>query len=294
MNPPKVAMKLIAVLVVLGFHTVAWACPLACELTVSDSTITEPATVTYSVRLYCPTDPPHEDWVNTLSDTFGTDFSARLPIDVAGPNFSVLESYPVSLDYQKCLALPGAIVAPDGQVTVTNTVIGTSAWFVNTFSCPAVVTCEPPQTGNGATRTIGYYKTHSKVLEACVAGGVNLGYTTVASLDDALGLLWAEPSAFTGVAKARLLLGRQLLVAMCNEKLFGAVPADSVLESDALAALTGTDCAAMKGLATSVDAFNNSNDDVALPTGLDASLLANTGKPEPIPAAPVFGGACTP
>ena len=57
-----------------------------------------------------------------------------------------------------------------------------------------------------------------------------------------------------------LLLARQLLVAVCNGRVFGSTPADTSFVPAAVNALAGTACSTMNWLQGQLDAFNNSGD----------------------------------
>jgi len=111
-------------------------------------------------------------------------------------------------------------------------------------------------------------------LQQCLnQGPINLGPLTVSTLDDALGLLWGSPAeladgtARSAFDRASFLLERQLLTATCNVRLFGATPTPSNLIASAIAALSGTDCTLLSTLEGELDAFNNSGDTVAFPSG---------------------------
>ncbi len=160
----------------------------------------------------------------------------------------------------------------DNVVTVT--------WDLGSAQCTARLICIPPGSPSpgttGATRTMGFFKTHEDALTQCLAqGDVDLGFITISSLQSALGLLWGSPSRFPdktrreGVDQARFLLARQTLTAICNLRLFGTTPTPSDLIDSAVAALAGTTCASMLDLEGQVDAFNNSGDASAFPDGFD-------------------------
>jgi hypothetical protein len=128
--------------------------------------------------------------------------------------------------------------------------------------------------GTGATRTIGFYKTHESALQQCLdLGPIDLGTLTVSTLDHALGILWGSPSRFpdntprTGLDQARFLLQRQTLAGICNQRLFGTQPVPSTLLADAVAAISGTDCTLILSLQVQVDAYNNSGDANPFPAG---------------------------
>jgi hypothetical protein len=175
--------------------------------------------------------------------------------------------------YEVCRQL----AAYDGtqDSTVQNTV--TVTWDLGSAQCGAELQClppGPPPTG-GATRTMGFFKVHEEATQACLAQGpVDLEIATITTLEDALGLLWASPSRYDTHQRRSewdrdaLLLARQLFVAICNERLFGADLSTTLVEQSR-SALQGTDCGLMTTLAGQLDAFNNSNDEVPFPAGFD-------------------------
>ncbi len=131
--------------------------------------------------------------------------------------------------------------------------------------CSAELICQPPL---GPTRTLGYFKTHPAAVASCVASGnIQLGYFTVAQGDAtaALGVLSANPAKYdsgakrSGLDQARLLLARQLLVAICNGRVFGSEP-DVGLILAAQGALATQTCTNLSWLQGQLDAFNNSGD----------------------------------
>ena len=129
-------------------------------------------------------------------------------------------------------------------------------------------------TGSGATRTIGFYKTHEVALQDCLnQGPIDLGYVTISTLSQAEGILWGSPSRFQdgtprkGLDQDRFLLARQTLGGICNYRLFGTVPSPSNLLDEAVAALSGTNCADILALESQVDAYNSSGDNNNFPAG---------------------------
>ena len=162
-------------------------------------------------------------------------------------------------------------VLPDGSGRIVITDNYQVTWNLNgappyKADCSAQVTCLPPL---GPTRTIGYFKTHPAATAACVASApIDLGFMTIAQGDvtTALGLLGASPAKYADGKKrskfdqAQVVLGRQLLVAVCNGRVFGSEPSDAELIDNAVAALRGTGCSAMNWLQGQLDAFNNSGD----------------------------------
>lgn len=142
-------------------------------------------------------------------------------------------------------------------------------------SSPHDGSCQVP----GATRTMGFFKTHLDDLNRCLAQDVDLGFLVLSAsnrtraVDQSLGLLWGSPNRFAkgtkrnALDKARFLLGRQTLVGICNVRLFAA---DDALVRRAVSALSGRSCQAQSDLANQVDRFNNSGDQNPLPNGYQA------------------------
>lgn len=156
----------------------------------------------------------------------------------------------------------GRVAIPDTYRVEWN-LDGAPPYYVE---CSAQVTCVPPA---GPTRTLGYFKTHPEAVDACLAAeGVDLGFFTIARGDSssALGLLWTSPAKYDDGSKrssldqARILLGRQLFVAVCNGRVFGSSPPDPELLTAARNTLAGVTCDNATWLTGQLDAFNNSGD----------------------------------
>lgn len=279
------------VLAVLGVPGAALACPLYCEKSVNANEITGATTLTYQVKVACPWTGGN-DVLSGISDSFeGSILPAGFFADqLQGANVYEgsprLVGYEIPLDYDLCRALaldgqPFATLLEDGTVLLKNTVTLRATYLMTesgpwTSSCDQTVVCRPPSDGTGATRTIGFYKNHLTALTACLAGDVvDLGFTRVTTVGQALGILWAVPSRYSGLASARLLLGRQLLAAQCNVENFGAEPGGFTV-AGAIETLRDCDADAMLRLAIKVDAFNNAGDLVAMPTGFEEPGLSKT------------------
>lgn len=268
---------------VLGIAGTAGAHSFVCSKTVNGST-------TFDVTSYPTT--LHFDFVitnsfPTLPSTYTAVSDPLLPnftFEPVGPyevpiGGSVADSFDVTVaTADECMTLAATDGVDDGVFANTFTVSWESG---GQASCSAQVTCAPPPAPPpptvGATRTPGFYKTHITALQACLdMGTVDAGTIQISTINDALGLLWGSPASFDSGApradldKARFLLERQLLVATCNTRLFGSEPTSSTLLTDAVSALNGTDCQLMLNLAEQLDAFNNSGDEQAFPSGFNA------------------------
>lgn len=206
-------------------------------------------------------------WVTTNSPN-SFPFALRNGASVTTTVEATLSSYADCASWGRAL-IPAALPDGSGRIVITDSYRVT--WSMdgappNKADCSAQVTCLPPL---GPTRTLGYFKTHPAATEACVAGApIDLGFMTIAQGDvtTALGLLGASPAKYASGQKrskfdqARVVLGRQLLVAICNGRVFGSEPSDPDLVGNAVAALRGTGCSAMNWLQGQLDAFNNSGD----------------------------------
>jgi hypothetical protein len=271
--------KVVAVAAVVGFSALAEAHDLRCDKTVNGEAVntidTFPASVTWQITV-ADANPSEPSTALSVSDPLlaGLEF-VFMPV----PPFTlqvdehVSSSFMMTLgSFADCAKLTGSS-ADDQTVNVDN--MFTVTWDVGSAQCSARLVCVPPTLPppSGATRTMGFWKTHEQALTLCLAGGdIDLGFITISSLDSALGLLWGSPSRFgdketrAGLDKARFLLGRQTLAAICNERLFGT---QTSLITMAIAALSGTDCASMTTLEGEVDALNGSGDSVAFPSGFN-------------------------
>lgn len=296
----------VATLAVLAFGPVrGLACEIWCTNEVSDgnTTITQyPATVDF--KLTFTIEAGGGDFlVKIRSSVLADDFFDGQQVEPWYPGVFVANhatqaspvfTYSVAIpSYDACVALagPDAPIGADGSVTLVN-VITADNYFPDNLPprCEASIICKPA--GFGATRTPGWWKNRVDALAACVAGGVDLGYTTVTSVEQALGLLWTDEGAHSGIDKARLKLAKHTLVAYCNTTLFGAVPSDFTI-AEAVSNLASTDCGAMLALYGTIDAFNNRFDDVLLPPGFDPGPAYGVAAKR-MAQAPVFpAGACS-
>ncbi|MFY1826026.1 hypothetical protein ACN47A_08945 [Myxococcus fulvus] len=132
----------------------------------------------------------------------------------------------------------------------------------------ARVTCGPTPpdlTCGAATRTLGYYQSHLIPLTACLLSGtIDLGPVAAVSTDISVqGIFWGNPDRHLNgdprneLDRARFLLAQQVLVATCNQRLFGRVPPDNLLP-DARASLAGVACGGMEVFTSRLRAFNAS------------------------------------
>jgi hypothetical protein len=256
----------------------AQAHELSCEKTVNGASFATvsrfPATVVWQVTI-TNTHPTATSVALLAKDSLfpQLDFAAPLSIPV-GQSVSGTYSQTI-ISYEACEDLAEDDQLKDLFVDNHYRVV----WDGGEAQCSARLRCrdEMQSAQAGATRTLGFFKTHVQALEACIdKGPVKLGFVSVDSTATALGLLWASPSTYSfpfnktrrsDLDKARFLLARQTLVGTCNVRLFGSLPTPSDLLDDAAAALVGHDCALMLQLEPLVDGFNNSGDDQPFPQG---------------------------
>lgn len=200
------------------------------------------------------------------------------------PPVSVPVGQALSYTYQEhfdsaeaCLKVAGSDGLEDDNIDNTFKVI----WDQGEDQCSARVVCTrpPPPPEGGATRTMGFFMTHLEAMQSCLdEGAVDLGpgFDTITTLEDAEGLFWASTAKYesgenrSDLDKARYLLARQTLVAVCNQRLFGTTPTPPDLIDQALAALNGQVCSDILDLAEQVDAYNNSGDSEDFPSGFVA------------------------
>jgi hypothetical protein len=262
------AVPLTAALVIGG---AAQAHQLACEKTVNGETL-------YVVSEY----PQTLHYEFTIQNTHPTDASVVLSAEdpaLAEDGFQFDEALPLTLPLggeatsgfdvsvqnpDECLALAGrdGVNQTEGEgadVTFDNTFrVG---WESGSAACTARVVCGGEEQGGGGectpssgkTRGLGFWKTHSRAVEACLAAGpIDLGMNTVGTLADTEGILWGSPAKFDDHTQRnkldhmRFLLMRELLVAECNTRVFGAPPTYPTEFEDAVATLRSTDCHAIQ------------------------------------------------
>lgn len=191
---------------------------------------------------------------------FGSPFPTPMAVGVGEGRDATFE---LTLDTpEACLAL----AASDGRVDDSFDSTMRVKWALGETQCAARVTCcepfvdceltcppddphcvETPGPGvKGPSRNAGFFKVHEQALQQCLAqGGMDLGVARVESLEQALGLLWANPGldrngGVRGEADARRFeLAREALVSTCNERLFGASEKRGRALEEALSTLRG-------------------------------------------------------
>jgi len=138
-----------------------------------------------------------------------------------------------------------------------------------------------------ATRTQGFWMTHtaftSAVFDQFFQSGMNIGIaphkgiiTNIQSAGESqlFGAFYAgipkksDKTSRTTLDKARMQMLQQLVAAKLNFAATGAIPSNPTLIADADAAFGGNDAALIKSLAAQLDTYNNSGDNIPLPTAL--------------------------
>jgi hypothetical protein len=268
-------LKAAAITVALGMASVAQAHEFVCEKKnngVSIFTIDKyPARIHYDFTV-TNTHPYDASTALTVEDAllapYGFVFKPVPPFTLPVGQ-SVKTSFDLTIrDKAQCAVLDAADGTTDGNID--NTLVITHDAGVNT--CSSRVVCkgfEPPPAclpAAGATRGLGFFKTHPDAVLACLAAGpVNLGVLTVRTLAEFEGIFWGSPARFDNGEKrntldqARFLLMRETLVAQCNVRVFGARPIRPTLFTEAANTIAGTDCGAIRSFVTKVRGFNECN-----------------------------------
>jgi hypothetical protein len=155
------------------------------------------------------------------------------------------------------------------------------------------VTCVFENTGSGATRTQGFWSTHSPLAKAAWYGGTAFGHTfpgvaSVSGIGDTLicgrpidtlgklmGAFWSNIAKTSTGAKrssldqARMQLLQQLVAAELNASAFGTIPSNGTFAAWE-SALCGTNTSAIKTALSQASAFNTQGDSVAFTPGTSA------------------------
>jgi hypothetical protein len=261
---------------VLGVGGAASAHELTCEKRVNGMPVaavdTYPATVNFTFRV---------NNVHPNATSVATSIEDRL---LAGYGFSWPGSTPLALDvgqsaeasfslvvasYEACLTFAESDGAQDAYFDNDLRV----TWDLGETQCSARLQCLPPSNECPGcqplrpepTRDEGFFKTHEQALRTCLASGpVDLGLLgRVTTAEQALGLLWGSPELYADGKKrstadaARFDVGRQLLVATCNGRVFGSQPKEEGLLDRARGMLSGLDCQGMGEARKALSAFNS-------------------------------------
>ncbi|HEY3311314.1 MAG TPA: hypothetical protein VGK00_06700 [Anaerolineales bacterium] len=155
------------------------------------------------------------------------------------------------------------------------------------------VTCVFENTGQGVTRTQGFWATHPQLAQIAWFGGTAFGHefpgvasvigdrlicgTDIDGLDDLMGGFWSDVSKKSTGAKrisldqARMQLLQQLLAAELNASAFGSVPAGGTgMFATWESALCGTYTTAIKKALQQAASFNTAGDSATFTPGTSA------------------------
>jgi hypothetical protein len=158
------------------------------------------------------------------------------------------------------------------------------------------VTCSFENTGVGATRTQGFWATHTKLAEPAWFGGTSNTYPShtfpgvaavigdtmicgreINTLGKLMGGFWSDISKKstgtkrTSLDQARMQLLQQLLAAELNASAFGSVPAGGMSKfAEWESALCGTNTKNIQTAMKEAASFNNSGDSVTFTPGTSA------------------------
>ena len=216
-----------------------------------------------------------------------------------------------------CLRVSGGVIAGTddvaNQVSVTWT-LPAQFQLDNTDTVYDDAICEVIER-EGATRTLGFWRTHGDytchVLENHAAGGgagtllpVDLGWRTAIDCEDVFGIFWSSPARESDgdrrgrLCKAKLQASWQLLAAILNTGLSNGAttlpdgtPVQDVID-DLVAELGGDmDFRTIKRLASLLDLYNNSGDDVAI-IDADGAMIAPADPNGTKAAADFSAGDC--
>ena len=142
------------------------------------------------------------------------------------------------------------------------------------------------EVGN-ATRTLGFWKTHLEfttlVFTDYAGNNIDLGWKNITSIEQMMGIFWADVAKNSGgskrnnLCKAKLQVSWQAIAAILNSSMPGGetLPAGITPESIANTLEFGT-TKEIRALGVQLDTYNNSGDDQALDPG-----LPSTGRADP-------------
>ncbi len=137
----------------------------------------------------------------------------------------------------------------------------------------------------GATRTLGFWKTHLEfttyVFENYTNGSIDLGWKNITSMEEMMGIFWADVprnsdgSKRDNLCKAKLQVSWQATAAILNDAMPGGAPLPVSLE-EIQSILSGDNINDIRALGRLLDEYNNSGDNIALDP-----ILPPTGRADP-------------
>jgi len=186
----------------------------------------------------------------------------------------------LSASYADTLAA-GASESHDFTYTIKDTdpdpLVNTVTVHANPAGLPNNITAEASAEvdiiSGEATRTPGFWQTHYDytihVFEVHLGGVIDLGWKKLDSPADVFGMFWADVSRHSDGTKrsklcqARVITSFQAVAAILNSGLSNGAPLP-VSKTEIAEILGGTDIGKIRALGETLDAYNNSGDDVAI------------------------------
>jgi hypothetical protein len=144
------------------------------------------------------------------------------------------------------------------------------------------------EVGGGASRTPGYWKTHSYMakcmFDMCYPDGIDFGWTDVNDVNELMAVFHASKAKVNKICQARLQLSFHMGAAILNDCLPNGLPFATTGETfEGLAAImAGCDVAAITEKIGIVGAYNEEGDDVEIiwPGGMCEGLPAYNATPK--------------
>jgi uncharacterized repeat protein (TIGR01451 family) len=254
-------------------------------LTASDSVSSDVLHPDYTVTKDCLTDvvPPGGTAIFsvTFENTGDIDLIVSADEDLTDAGGTIVAGDTFTLAVAETRTFEVSITAGSDPLVV-NTVNATATLpafteLDNVLERSATAECEVE---GGATRTRGFWQTHidytTHVFEDHLGGTIDLGWKQITSIDELMGIFWAnnakesDGSKRSNVCKAQMIGSAQLLAAILNTGLDNgaAVPIDTVTGLDLITAmqnaLAAGDRHEILRLSGLLDAYNNSGDDIAI------------------------------
>ncbi|WP_342377854.1 hypothetical protein NVS55_00995 [Myxococcus stipitatus] len=212
--------------------------------------------------------------LDPLLVTRGFVFTPPPPFPIA-VGASVTSNFALTItSLEDCQALANLDGTPDNNIDNQFT----AGFDLGSGLCTARVTCGPQTGCTNATRGLDFWRNHIPAVTQCLAGGpipvASLGI--VVALPDAEGLLWGNPDNYpitnlprSELDRIRFLAARAMLVATCNQRVFGGATVPPNLLALILTALGTVDCDTLTTLTGQLDTYNASCETAPFPAGFD-------------------------
>jgi hypothetical protein len=142
--------------------------------------------------------------------------------------------------------------------------------------------------GGGASRTPGYWKTHSYMalcmFEMCYPDGIDFGWTYVNDVNDLMAIFWASKAKLNKLCQARLQLSFHFGAAILNDCLPNGLDFETftgLTKTEVAETLAGCDIAAIKAMIGTIAEYNEEGVDVEIiwPGGMCDDLPAYNATP---------------